>query len=74
MKSAALFTLILIAVFAILRFFTTFDPFVIKVCGIVMAVFGVFLVLALGSYLEGTGTMQFGGSLIVAGVAVILFI
>ena len=76
MKKVIIITLALVVFFAALRFLTAYDPFMIKVFGVVMAVFGGIVIFAFGSMLEelSEGALEVGGSLLASGIIVILFI
>ena len=76
MKTLVVLTVILLAILALLRYILAYDPFMIKVYGVVMLLFGSILVFALGSQLEGKseGSMEVSGALIITGAIAILFI
>jgi hypothetical protein len=76
MKTLVALTTILIVALAALRFLLACDPFMIKVFGVVMLLFGAILVFALGSQIEDMsgGAMEVGGALIITGAITILFI
>jgi len=76
MKVVVAITLILVIIFAGLRFALHFDPFMIKVAGVVLAVFGAIMVFAFGSLLEdlSEGTLEVGCALFISGALIILFI
>ncbi len=76
MKTLVALTTILIAALAALRFLLAYDPFMIKVFGVVMLLFGAILVFAFGSQIEkmSEGALEIGGALILTGAITILFI
>ena len=76
MKIVVAATLLLVIIFAGLRFAMHFDPFIVKVIGVVMAVFGAIMVFAFGSLLEDLsgGALEVGGAMLISGAIIILFI
>jgi hypothetical protein len=76
MKVFVAITPLLVIIFAGLRFALHFDPFIVKVIGVVMAVFGAIMVFAFGTILEdlSEGTLEIGGALFISGAIIILFI
>ena len=76
MKIVITLAVILIAILAALRFLLAYDPFMTKVYGVVMLLFGAILLLAFGTQLEdkSSGAMEVSGAFIIAGVVTILFI
>jgi hypothetical protein len=76
MKTLVILTLIILAVLAVLRFILAYDPFMIKVFGVVMLLFGAIVLFAFGTQIEGVsgGAMEVSGAFIIAGAITILFI
>ena len=75
MKALVVLTVIFVAALAVSRFILAYDPFMIKVFGVVMLLFGAIVVFVFGTQLEGSGsTLEVGGALLIAGVITILFI
>ncbi|MBM3303989.1 MAG: hypothetical protein FJY76_02740 [Candidatus Aenigmarchaeota archaeon] len=76
MKVVIALAAIILAVMAALRFFLAHDPFLIKVYGVVMLLFGAVVLFAFSSLIEdkSSGAMEVSGALIIAGAITILFI
>jgi len=76
MKIVIALTAVLLAVLSVLRFILAYDPFMIKVFGVVMLLFGAIVLFAFGTQLEGlsSGAMEVSGAFIIAGAITILFI
>ena len=76
MKIVIALTAVLLAVLSVLRFILAYDPFMIKVFGVVMLLFGAIVLFAFGTQIEGMsgGAMEVSGAFIIAGAITILFI
>jgi hypothetical protein len=76
MKETFVLAVVIIAVFAVLRFLAGVDPFLTKVAGVVMAVIGAIIVFAFGGVMEGMSGpgLKVAGALFIAGVIIIIFV